>query len=363
MISALLICAYVLAALWLIMIFNGMKVFSGNHQKEKVPVSIIICARNEGRYLERCLQSLIRQNYPKHLMEVLLVNDASTDQTAEIAQRVLSESGLAFTVIHNEKHLGKKESIRKAISVAGHEWLVTRDADTYSTSENWLSTLMTYALTENKQFVIAPVMLESTTPLISTIQAAEASVLMMLTAVTAAVKRPFLCSGANMAFTRMVFEKAGAYTSHLHVKSGDDVLFLEDVKRISSDDIGYVHHPDALIYTYAEQKPEQLFNQRIRWASKVFVNTNLLNLRLAAFITAVNVCFIFNLLRLLMDAELNALIFVLLKLLIDNLLVFLTTRFSKEPFSLLRYLLTGLFYPFYVVVIAFGSLLVNPRWK
>lgn len=363
MISAVLICAYVLAALWLIMIFSGMKVFSDSHQKEAVPVSIIICARNEERYLERCLQSLISQNYPKQLMEVLLVNDASADQTGEIAQRVLSESGIAFTLIHNEKHLGKKESIRKAVSVAGHEWLVTRDADTFAPSVNWLKTLMTYALTEKKQFVVAPVMPEGNTQLISAIQKAEASVLLMLTAVTAEVKKPFLCSGANLAFTRTIFLKAGAYASHLKVPSGDDVLFLEDVKRISPDDIGYVHHSDALIYTYAEQQPEQLIRQRIRWASKVFVNTNLLNLWLAVFIAAVNAWFIMNLLKLLMDAELNTLIFVLLKLLIDNLLVFLAARFLKEPFMLLRYTITGLFYPFYVMVIAVGSLFLNPKWK
>lgn len=363
MISAGLILIYALLALLLIGVFINIKVYKQSKNDVFLPVSIIICARNEEAYLEKCLQSLISQHYPRQLMEIILVNDASSDKTFEIAQRVLDQSGLAYSILNNDTQLGKKESIRKAVSVSRHEWLVTRDADTFTGSDLWLQNIMSFASGEKKQFVIAPVMVSGNKQLLTFLQKAESYILMMLTASTAKIGKPFLCSGANLAFTKTIFSETGAYSSHLNIASGDDVLFLEDVKRLLPEAVGYLHSTDALVYTYAEKRAQSLFKQRIRWASKVFVNNNRINLGLAVFIVLINAFFILNLLNLLMNGSINALIFVVIKLVIDNLLVFLAARFLKETFQLLHYTAAGICYPFYALTVAAGSFFKNPKWK
>jgi glycosyltransferase involved in cell wall biosynthesis len=52
-----------------------------------IKVSVIVCTRNEGRNIGRCLESLQRQNYPKEALEILVVDNASNDKTREIARR------------------------------------------------------------------------------------------------------------------------------------------------------------------------------------------------------------------------------------------------------------------------------------
>jgi len=52
-----------------------------------VAVSIVIPAYNEERYLERCLAALGRQTYPAERFEIIVVDNGSTDATAEIARR------------------------------------------------------------------------------------------------------------------------------------------------------------------------------------------------------------------------------------------------------------------------------------
>src|SRR5437868_4272822 len=48
-------------------------------------VTIIIAARNEEENIVNCLQSIVRQDFPKEQVEVIVVNDHSEDKTAELA--------------------------------------------------------------------------------------------------------------------------------------------------------------------------------------------------------------------------------------------------------------------------------------
>ena len=60
-------------------------------------VSVILPARNESRNIGSCLQSLLRQDYPAALLEIIVVDDHSEDATAAIAE---SFSGFGVKVIH-----------------------------------------------------------------------------------------------------------------------------------------------------------------------------------------------------------------------------------------------------------------------
>ncbi|MBF6600585.1 MAG: glycosyltransferase family 2 protein [Dehalococcoidia bacterium] len=66
-------------------------------------VTVIVPARNEERYIERCLYSLAAQDYPRARLEVLLLDGMSTDDTTRIVGRFAAESTLDLRLIENPR--------------------------------------------------------------------------------------------------------------------------------------------------------------------------------------------------------------------------------------------------------------------
>src|SRR5687768_679145 len=63
-------------------------------------ISVIIPARNEEENIQNCLQSVITQTYPKHLFEIIVVDDFSTDDTVKIV-RSFSDKNVTLISLEN----------------------------------------------------------------------------------------------------------------------------------------------------------------------------------------------------------------------------------------------------------------------
>ena len=70
---------------------------------KKPYISTIIVARNAGKSIEKSLKSLIEQDYPKDLYEIIFVDGVSEDQTLKIAENILENSKLDYQIIINPK--------------------------------------------------------------------------------------------------------------------------------------------------------------------------------------------------------------------------------------------------------------------
>jgi len=66
-------------------------------------VSVLVPVRNEERYIERCLYSIAGQDYPRELMEVLVIDGRSDDRTREIVTRFTHESTLDLRLLDNPR--------------------------------------------------------------------------------------------------------------------------------------------------------------------------------------------------------------------------------------------------------------------
>jgi len=329
------------------------------------PVSIIICARNEEKTIAKCLLTILQQVYPKNLIEIVVINDASIDNTKEIAEKILKHHKIQYQLISNQIKIGKKKSLSNAIEISKNEIIITRDADTFTNSKIWLSNLVNFHIQKNKNFVIAPIMVSDNIGLLWALQAIETNILTVISIAFNKIKAPFLCNGANLLFTKTLFQNVNGYNSHIETESGDDVLFLEDVKKNNLNTIGFLKSKSSIVYTYPQKTFFKLIEQRCRWANKFNVNPNKINLVLGIFILCVNAIWIFAFIQsfFVLKNQHLGLIFIFLKLIIDSLLLFLALRFVNNK-NLIWYVLPiGLIYPIYVCIISITSIIFKPKWK
>lgn len=113
-------------------------------------ISIIIPARNEARNIQRCINALTPQNYPN--LEVIIIDDRSTDATAHILEEILSSiqerggTGNSFPikVIQGadlpSDWVGKPHALHQGYKIARGEWLCFIDADTFANPDLIAST-------------------------------------------------------------------------------------------------------------------------------------------------------------------------------------------------------------------------------
>ncbi|PIS37498.1 MAG: hypothetical protein COT35_05715 [Nitrospirae bacterium CG08_land_8_20_14_0_20_52_24] len=102
-------------------------------------VSIIVCSYNAKDDLAECLESLRKQDYPA--TEVIVVNDASTDGTAEFLSKFQAQSKMDITFISNETNLGVAGSRNAGIRHASGDIIAFTDADCV-TDSRWISELL-----------------------------------------------------------------------------------------------------------------------------------------------------------------------------------------------------------------------------
>jgi poly-beta-1,6-N-acetyl-D-glucosamine synthase len=331
----------------------------------KTRTCIIICARNEEKNIEACIRSVLEQNFDRSLLELIVVNDASKDNTLQIAQDILQNSGVHFQIISNPTQEGKKRSITKAITLSTSELIITRDADTYTLSTDWLRTIVSFYEETSAGMIIAPIDVEAQNDIVSQLQKFETAALSILTAGYAINHHAFLCNGANLAFAKSLFTEVEGYKKHMHVASGDDVLFLEDVKKKYPEKISYLKQKKAAAITYPVNGLNDLFSQKIRWSKKVNVNPNPLNLFTGATILMVHILSLFFILKAVFVCRISALglIFISSRLIIDFLLLFLGSAYFNKPVKWLWFLPLSIIYSVYVVLISLLSLVVKPKWK
>jgi cellulose synthase/poly-beta-1,6-N-acetylglucosamine synthase-like glycosyltransferase len=256
-----------------------LKRFVRSMDRPVTKVSVIIPARDEEGTIGDCLRDLERQDYPKYLFEVVVVNDHSTDQTVErVLEFARSHPTMKLSVIatgaNGRDQAFKKHSIRAGIDATSGELVITTDADTRSAS-GWISAIADFYEHHRPEMILGPVAFHEADSFFERVQVLEFSGLMAATAGSCNSGFPLLCNGANLAFTRKAWLEIADTASDLKYPSGDDLfLMMKIIKRYGADSIKYLFAKEAVVSTRAKKTPGEFFNQRLRWVSKSRGYTN-----------------------------------------------------------------------------------------
>jgi biofilm PGA synthesis N-glycosyltransferase PgaC len=92
-----------------------------------VSVSVIVPCYNDGATVESAVRSIFA-SYPIPLLEVIAINDCSTDDSLARIEALARE--FPIRVVNNLLNIGKVASLNEAIGLARHDWVLCLDADT-----------------------------------------------------------------------------------------------------------------------------------------------------------------------------------------------------------------------------------------
>lgn len=272
--TAVVLSVYCLLILLYRKWFLRLPLFSSSKKiSPQTRFSVIIPARNEEACIRQCLQTVLEQQYPADMFEVIVINDHSTDHTENII-RSMQGACPNLTLMNLTDHLQdhpinayKKKAIELAIGQSSGSWIVTTDADCM-VSNQWLAMLDAYIQEKQPVFVAAPVMFTNDGSFLSVFQLLDFISLQGITAAAVSAGYHTMCNGANIAYRKDVFEEVGKFRGIDQLASGDDMLLMYKIKERYPDRLGYLYCKESIVSTAPMPDWKSFLNQRIRWASK-----------------------------------------------------------------------------------------------
>lgn len=362
MIIALYLISFIYIC-WLLFIVTNWQtkpMKDGTVSLNKTKVSLVISVRNENDRISNLIFSLRELNYPKHLIDIIIVDDSSEDDTWQTLQNFKDITSL------KNNGTGKKDAITTAVQCSRSELIISTDADCYM-GKNWVTSLVNVYENTRAVMVCGPVQIIQNKPdknfvkqFLFQLQALEFHSLILLTASYLNLRKPFTCNAANIAYQRQLFIDTNGYQSNQHIASGDDEFLMHQFKKHGL--IKFVQHEDAIIRTEALTSFTSYVQQRIRWASK-HKNYTQNYMKFALLIMALQqMSSIIAILLLLMGYKLIFLFFVS-KIVAEYLYIKIIQDFYQVKTSLIYLILFQFIYPFISLWIAMKSNFSGYVWK
>jgi len=112
-------------------------IYFGRTSDEVIPlriypnISIVMSAYNEEQVIDKRIANIQECHYPKESIEIIFIDDCSSDNTKNLAKLCLERSGIKYQLIANTERLGTNRSYNSAINRANYPIIVTTDADVF----------------------------------------------------------------------------------------------------------------------------------------------------------------------------------------------------------------------------------------
>jgi cellulose synthase/poly-beta-1,6-N-acetylglucosamine synthase-like glycosyltransferase len=296
LVSAFLTILYVAIVLSFIVGWRRLPGFNLPNASAQIAVSIIVAARNEEENISKTIEDLLAQDYSTSLMEIIFIDDHSTDATGKI---IMSYNDPRIKLITLNEPITinsyKKKAIQTAIGKASGKLIITTDADCRM-GRKWLKTIVGYYQQGGFKMISSPVVFNEERNFFERAQSLEFLYLIGMGASTIGNRNPSTCNGANLAYERAAFYEVGGFTGIEDLASGDDELLLHKIAARYNNKIGFLKNSDAIVYTQAKPTVNEFIQQRKRWASKSTRYKNKSIIVLGVLVWLFNLSIVLNLL-------------------------------------------------------------------
>ncbi|HSV88927.1 MAG TPA: glycosyltransferase [Bacteroidales bacterium] len=234
-------------------------------KSENLPVSVIICARNEAQNLKENLPAILQQNYREY--EVIVVNDGSDDDTLVLLNEFKSRF-LQLRVINLQKKLnfftGKKFPLAVGIRCAKHPVVLLTDADCRPSGPDWINE-MASKFDETTEIVLGYGPYRKLPGLLNFLIRYDTLFVAIQYFSFALAGYAYMGVGRNLAYRRNLFFRHNGFIKHYHIPSGDDDLFVNQVA--TRRNVRICLNEESQTHSYPKETFGQWFYQKLRHIS------------------------------------------------------------------------------------------------
>jgi cellulose synthase/poly-beta-1,6-N-acetylglucosamine synthase-like glycosyltransferase len=279
---------YCIATILLTIGWKQIQVFEFITPTEKAFISLIVPVRNEEENLLNLLQDL--QSQSNQNFELILVNDASTDKTVEIAECFKLTAIFPITILHsnrNQNSSPKKTAISQGIAVAKGKLITTTDGDC-RVGMHWLRDIHSFYQAKKPKLISAGVTFQNEKKWFEKIQTVEFMSLIGAGGVSMNWGKPNMCNGANLTYEKNAFDAVGGFSGSEQLASGDDEFLMHKIFKTFPLDVKFLKSESSIVKTNAQSNFLSFFQQRKRWASKWNHYENFSAVLTALFVYAVH---------------------------------------------------------------------------
>jgi cellulose synthase/poly-beta-1,6-N-acetylglucosamine synthase-like glycosyltransferase len=256
------ICIYFIETVFFII---GVSKKFNTVQEENLPsVTIVVAARNEEKNILNCLNSLNDVQYNEEKIEIVIVNDNSSDKTGELIEGFIKDKP-KFKMLMPEGQIGKLNGKANALALAiknsSNEIILTTDADC-TVPPSWAKIIASYY--QNDVVVVCGYTTQKDFSAFTGMQAVDFIYLLGVAAGTINFNKPLSCIGNNMSYRRSAYNAVGGFEALPFSVTEDSQLMLK-IAQLENSKVIYPLENDALVVSEPCPNLASLFWQKKRW--------------------------------------------------------------------------------------------------
>lgn len=253
------------AVFWFIVFLSKTTKLKKKVLKKFSLVSIVIPAFNEEKIILPTLESLIKLDYPKNKLEILVVNDGSTDKTKGIVKNFINKNKNFYIKLINQKNKGKGTALNNGLKNSKGEFFIVLDADSYA-KKNALKRILPEFSDKDVAAVLPLLKVRKPKNLLQRMQWFEYLINMFYKELMGKLDCIHVAPGPFSAYRKVVLEKIGGF---------DENNLTEDLEislRLQNYNYKIVQLLDAEVCTIAPKTFKELYKQRNRWYKGAIFN-------------------------------------------------------------------------------------------
>ena len=224
--------------------------------KKYPSVTIIVPCFNEGKTIEKTVESILALNYPKSALSIFVVNDGSTDNTKEVLKKYEGHPNIKTFSIENG---GKHNALNFAIEKTHSEIVACIDADSFVDPQSLRRLIRRF---EDPEITAVTATIKITKPesYLQHIQKMEYFCTAFLWRTLSAMNAQYVTPGPFSAYRLEVLKKIGGF------RQGHQTEDLEIGLRLLKQGYKIRNAETAYVYTTVPATFMTLYRQRVRWS-------------------------------------------------------------------------------------------------